>query len=163
MTNYFVASRSKYLKCFGFLILMFLLSFNVSAQVTVTGTVSDANGPIPGANVNLKGTKSGTSTSFDGNYSISVPSNSVLVFSFIGFKNKEVAVNGQTKINVLLEEDTNTLKEVVVIGYGTQIKEAVTGSVATLGGKDLNEVASANITQALQGRLAGVELTQTSS
>lgn len=142
---------------------MFLLSFNVSAQVTVTGTVSDANGPIPGANVNLKGTKSGTSTSFDGNYSISVPSNSVLVFSFIGFKNKEVAVNGQTKINVLLEEDTNTLKEVVVIGYGTQIKEAVTGSVATLGGKDLNEVASANITQALQGRLAGVELTQTSS
>ncbi|WP_345138536.1 TonB-dependent receptor [Flavobacterium ginsengiterrae] len=163
MTNYFVASRSKYLKCFGFLILMFLLSFNVRAQVTVTGTVSDANGPIPGANVNLKGTKSGTSTSFDGNYSISVPSNSVLVFSFIGFKNKEVAVNGQTKINVLLEEDTNTLKEVVVIGYGTQIKEAVTGSVATLGGKDLNEVASANITQALQGRLAGVELTQTSS
>lgn len=163
MTNYFIASRSKYLKCFGFLILMFLLSFNVSAQVTVTGTVSDANGPIPGANVNLKGTKSGTSTSFDGNYSISVPSNSVLVFSFIGFKNKEVAVNGQTKINVLLEEDTNTLKEVVVIGYGTQIKEAVTGSVATLGGKDLNEVASANITQALQGRLAGVELTQTSS
>ncbi|GAA3754271.1 TonB-dependent receptor [Flavobacterium ginsengiterrae] len=142
---------------------MFLLSFNVRAQVTVTGTVSDANGPIPGANVNLKGTKSGTSTSFDGNYSISVPSNSVLVFSFIGFKNKEVAVNGQTKINVLLEEDTNTLKEVVVIGYGTQIKEAVTGSVATLGGKDLNEVASANITQALQGRLAGVELTQTSS
>ncbi|MFD1606050.1 SusC/RagA family TonB-linked outer membrane protein [Flavobacterium artemisiae] len=163
MTNYFVTSRSKHLRCFGFLILMFLLSSHLSAQVTVTGTVSDANGPIPGANVNLKGTKSGTSTSFDGNYSISVPSNSVLVFSFIGFKNKEVAVNGQTKINVLLEEDTNTLKEVVVIGYGTQIKEAVTGSVATLGGKDLNEVASANITQALQGRLAGVELTQTSS
>lgn len=163
MTNYFVASRSKYLKCFGFLILMFLLSSHLSAQVTVTGTVSDANGPIPGANVNLKGTKSGTSTSFDGNFSISVPSTSVLVFSFIGFKNKEVPVNGQTKINVVLEEDTNTLKEVVVIGYGTQIKEAVTGSVASLGGKDLNEVASANITQALQGRLPGVELTQTSS
>lgn len=163
MTNYFVASRSKYLKCFGFLILMFLLSSHLSAQITVTGTVSDANGPIPGANINLKGTKNGVSTSFDGNYSINVPSNSVLIFSFIGFKNKEVPVNGQTKINVLLEEDLNTLKEVVVIGYGTQIKEAVTGSVASLGGKELNEVASANITQALQGRLPGVELTQTSS
>ena len=163
MTNYFVTIKSKHIKCFCFLIIMFAFSLNASAQTKVKGTVSDANGPIPGANVNLKGTKNGVSTGFDGTYSIDVPSNGVLVFSFIGLKNKEVAVNGQTQINVSLEEDSAVLKEVVVIGYGTQRKEAVTGSVASLGGRELNEVQSANVTQALQGRLAGVELTQTSS
>ena len=163
MTNSFVTSKSKHLKCFCFLILMFALSLHSSAQTKVTGTVSDANGPIPGANVNLKGTKTGVSTGFDGTYTIDVPSNGVLVFSFIGLRNKEVAVNGQSKINVSLEEDSAQLKEVVVIGYGTQRKEAVTGSVASIGGKELNEVQAANVTQALQGRLAGVELLQTSS
>lgn len=163
MTNYFVTIKSKHLKCFCFLILMFGLSLHAGAQTKVKGTVSDANGPIPGANVNLKGTKTGVSTGFDGTYSLDVPSNGVLVFSFIGLKSKEVAVNGQNQINVKLEEESGVLKEVVVIGYGTQRKEAVTGSVASIGGKELNEVQSANITQALQGRLAGVELLQTSS
>ncbi|MEO8532302.1 MAG: TonB-dependent receptor [Flavobacterium sp.] len=163
MTNFFVASQSKHLKCFGFLILMFLLSLHSGAQTTVTGTISDSNGPIPGANVNLKGSKTGVSTSFDGNYSIKVPSSGVLVFSFLGLKTKEVPVDGKTRIDVVMEEDSNALKEVVVIGYGTQMKEAVTGSVASIGGKELNEVPTANVTQALQGRLAGVELLQTSS
>ncbi|QSB26348.1 TonB-dependent receptor [Flavobacterium sp. CLA17] len=163
MTNSFVISKAKHLKCFCFLILMFALSLHSSAQTKVTGTVSDANGPIPGANVNLKGTKNGVSTGFDGTYTINVPSNGVLVFSFIGLTNKEVIVNGQTQINVSLEEDSAQLKEVVVIGYGTQRKEAVTGSVASIGGKELNEVPAANVTQALQGRLAGVDLTQTST
>lgn len=163
MTNFFVTSKTKYLKCFCFLILMFAISLHSSAQTKVTGTVSDTNGPIPGANVNLKGTKNGVSTSFDGTYSIDVPSSGVLVFSFIGLKNKEIAVNGQTQINVKLEEDAGQLKEVIVIGYGTQRKEAVTGSVASIGGKELNEVPAANVTQALQGRLAGVDLTQTST
>jgi TonB-linked SusC/RagA family outer membrane protein len=142
---------------------MFAFSLHSGAQTKVTGTVSDANGPIPGANVNLKGTKTGVSTGFDGTYTIDVPSNGILVFSFIGLRNKEVAVNGQSKINVSLEEDSAQLKEVVVIGYGTQRKEAVTGSVASIGGGELNQVASANVTQALQGRLAGVDLTQTST
>ena len=163
MTNSFVTSKAKHLKCFCFLILMFAFSLHSSAQTKVTGTVSDANGPIPGANVNLKGTKTGVSTGFDGTYTIDVPSNGILVFSFIGLRNKEVAVNGQSKINVSLEEDSAQLKEVVVIGYGTQRKEAVTGSVASIGGGELNQVAAANVTQALQGRLAGVDLTQTST
>ncbi|CAD0001055.1 SusC/RagA family TonB-linked outer membrane protein [Flavobacterium salmonis] len=163
MNNFFVTSKAKLLKCYCFLILMFGLSLHAGAQTKVKGTVSDINGPIPGANVNLKGTKTGVSTGFDGTYSIDVPSNGVLVFSFIGLKSKEVAVNGQNQINVKLEEESGVLKEVVVIGYGTQRKEAVTGSVASLGGKELNEVQSANVTQALQGRLAGVELTQTST
>ncbi|MEP7095151.1 MAG: TonB-dependent receptor [Flavobacterium sp.] len=164
MTNFFVTSKSRYFKCFGFLILMFVFSFQANAQTTVTGTVSDANGPIPGANVNLKGTKTGVSTSFDGNYSISnVPSNGVLIFSFLGLKSKEVAVNGQKNINVTLEEDLSSLKEVVVIGYGAQRKEAVTGSVASISGSVMREVPSANVTQALQGRIAGVQMSQTST
>ena len=164
MANFFVTSKSGYFKCFGFLILMFVFSFHANAQTTVTGTVSDVNGPIPSANVNLKGTKTGVSTSFDGNYSISnVPSNGVLIFSFLGLKSKEVAVNGQKNINVVLEEDLSSLKEVVVIGYGAQRKEAVTGSVASISGSVMREVPSANVTQALQGRIAGVQMSQTST
>lgn len=165
MTNFFIIkSKSKHMKHLGFLVLMFLFSVGAHAQSTVSGVVSDASGPIPGANVLIKGTNTGVMTNFDGAYSIKdVPSNGVLVFSFVGLETKEVTVKGQTKINVVLEENSNALKEVVVIGYGTQRKEAVTGSVASIGGKELNEVQAANITQALQGRLAGVELTQTSS
>ncbi|MNQ32981.1 TonB-dependent Receptor Plug Domain protein [compost metagenome] len=163
MTNYFVASQSKLLNSFGFLILMFVFSIQSNAQTTVTGTVSDDKGPIPGANVNVKGTKTGVSTSFDGTYSIDVPSNGVLVFSFLGFTSREVGVNGQKKINVKLEEDSNNLKEVVVIGYGAQRKEAVTGSVASIKGSEIREVPSANITQSMQGRLPGVQITQTST
>ena len=165
MTNFLIIkSKSKQMKHLGLLALMFLFCVGVNAQKTVSGVVSDANGPIPGANVLIKGTNTGVMTNFDGGYSIKdVTSNSTLVFSFVGFESKEVAVKEQSKINVVLEENSNALKEVVVIGYGTQRKEAVTGSVASIGGKDLNEVAAANVTQALQGRLAGVELTQTSS
>lgn len=163
MTNFFVASQSKLLKCFGFLILMSVFSIHSNAQTTVTGTVSDDKGPIPGVNVNVKGTKTGVSTSFDGTYSIAVPSNGVLVFSFLGFISREVGVNGQKTINVTLQEDSNNLKEVVVIGYGAQRKEAVTGSVASIKGSEIREVPSANITQSMQGRLPGVQITQTST
>ncbi|WP_431242539.1 SusC/RagA family TonB-linked outer membrane protein [Flavobacterium sp. P21] len=137
---------------------------SATAQTTVTGIVSDANGPIPGANVTLKGTKNTAVTGFDGNYSIAnVPSNGVLVFSFLGLKDKEIPVAGKNKINAVLEENQNNLQEVVVIGYGTQRKEAVTGSVSSIKGDVVREVPSANITQALQGRLAGVQMNQTSS
>lgn len=165
MTNFFtVKSKSKLLKCLGFLSLMFLFSLSASAQTTVTGVVSDANGPIPGANVNIKGTKTGVVTGFDGNYTITnVPANGVLVFSFLGLTTKEVPVAGKTKIDAVLQENSNALQEVVVIGYGAQRKEAVTGSVASITGESLREIPSGNITQALQGRLAGVEMTQTSS
>ena len=165
MTNFFtIKSKSKLLKCLGFLSLMFLFSLSASAQTTVSGVVSDAQGPIPGANVNIKGTKTGVVTGFDGNYTITnVPSNGVLVFSFLGLTTKEVPVAGKTKIDAVLQENSNALQEVVVIGYGTQRKEAVTGSVASIKGDIVREVPSANITQALQGRLAGVQMTQTSS
>nr|WP_315197630.1 TonB-dependent receptor [uncultured Flavobacterium sp.] len=164
MTNYFVTSKSKHCKCLGFLILMFVLSLSAGAQTVITGTISDKDGPIPGANINLKGSTSGASSGLDGKYSIKdVPSNGVLVFSFVGYQTKEITVNGRSLINVVLEDESNSLKEIVVIGYGAIRKEAVTGSVASINGKMLNEVPAANVTQALQGRLAGVELTQTSS
>lgn len=143
---------------------MFVMALNTSAQTTVTGIISDKNGPIPGANVNLKGSTNGSSSDFDGKYAIkSIPSNGVLVFSFVGYQSKEITVGGRSVINVVLEDEASTLKEIVVIGYGAVRKEAVTGSVSTLAGKELSEFATGNVTQALQARLPGVELTQTST
>ncbi|MDR6968517.1 TonB-linked SusC/RagA family outer membrane protein [Flavobacterium arsenatis] len=165
MTKFFtIKSRSKYLKHLGFLLLMFAFSLNANAQSSVSGNVSDANGPIPGANVVVKGTTNGVGTDADGNYTITnVPANGVLVISFIGYNDKEMPVQGKSRIDVVLEESTSTLEEVVVIGYGTQRKEAVTGSVASISGAAMRDIPSGNITQALQGRLAGIEFAQTSS
>jgi TonB-dependent SusC/RagA subfamily outer membrane receptor len=163
MTNYYVTSKLRHWKYFAFLTLLFFLTLSAGAQ-TVTGIISDKEGPIPGANVNLKGSTKGVSSDFDGKFTINdVPTNGVLVFSFVGYETKEVTVGGRSSINVVLEDESKSLKEVVVIGYGAVRKEALTGSVASINGKMLNEVPAANVTQALQGRLAGVELTQTSS
>jgi len=165
MTNFlFIKSKSKHSKHLGFLLLIFMFSAGAYAQRTVSGIVSDLSGPIPGVNVSLKGDKKGVSTNYDGKYTIAnVPSNAVLVFSFMGYKTQEVAVKGQSQINIKLEDEASALKEVVVIGYGTQRKEAVTGSVASMSGSTLREVPSSNVTQALQGRIAGVEIAQTST
>lgn len=165
MTNFFmIKSKSKYLKHLGFLVLMFVFSAGLNAQTTVSGIVSDSSGPIPGVNVILKGTNNGITTNLDGGYSIKdVPSNGILVFSYVGLKSKEIAIKGQSKINVTLEDDSNNLQEVIVVGYGTQRKEAVTGSVVSMGSDELREIPATNISQALQGRLTGVDISQTST
>lgn len=157
--------RSWYLQVFYSLLLFFSMIAIANAQSVVKGIVKDENGmPIPGANVLLKGTQVVSGTDFDGNYTIKVVNNAkVLLFSFVGYKDKEVVIGNQTVINVKLDPDTAELKEVVVVGYGTQRKEAVTGSVASVSGNVMREVASANITQALQGRISGVEFSQGSS
>jgi TonB-linked SusC/RagA family outer membrane protein len=163
-TFLFVKSKSKHFKSLRFLLLMLVFSTGMNAQISVSGTVSDASGPIPGANLSVKGISGGVSSNFDGHFTINnVPSNGVLVISFVGYKTKEIEVADRTKIDVKIEEISNTLKEVVVIGYGAVRKEAVTGSVSTINGKVLGEFASGNVTQALQARLPGVELTQTST
>jgi len=124
---------------------------------TVTGSVSDETGPLPGANVLVNGTTNGTQTDFDGNYTINdVGSDAVLVFSYIGFKTTEVAVDGQATINVILEEDASRLDEVVVTGYGSQTKRDVTGSVTTVDVDQLSAVPATTFAQQLQGRAAGV-------
>ncbi|WNH13835.1 SusC/RagA family TonB-linked outer membrane protein [Thalassobellus suaedae] len=163
MTN-FLLLKNKSINKLGFLILMFLFSAGMTAQVSVSGTVSDANGPVPGVNVILKGTSTGATTDFDGNYTIKNASpNGTLVYSFIGYKTKEVLINNQQSINVTLETDTAALDEIIVIGYGTQRKESVTGSVVSIKGEDLGEVQAANFQQALQGRAAGVQISTTST
>lgn len=140
-----------------------LLTFGMTQAQTVSGTVSDANGPLPGANVLVKGTTNGTQTDFDGNYTLSnVPSNAVLVFSYIGFKTLEVAVAGQSTVNVTLEEDAQALEEVVLVGYGSVRKKDATGAVASVKAEDFNKGVTTSADQLLQGRVAGVQITQSS-
>ena len=148
------------------LFLFFLfIPFWVSAQtVTIKGTIKDVTGEtLIGVSVVEKGTTNGTTTDIDGNYTLSVPSNATLDFSYVGYTTQSVPVNGRSTINIVMEEDVLALGEVVVIGYGTQRKSDVTGSIASVSESVIREVPAGNITQALQGRLAGVEMSQTSS
>lgn len=132
------------------------------STITVSGTVTDESGtPIPGASILVQNTTNGTSTDFDGNYQIEAASNATLEFRYLGFITQTIEINGRSTVNAQLAEDTQQLDEVVVIGYGTQRKESVTGSVVSIKGGELNEVQSANFQQALQGRAAGVQISTT--
>ena len=147
----------------GLLLFCAVLGFGMAHAQSVSGTVSDANGPLPGANVLVKGTTNGTQTDFDGNYSLSnVPANAVLVFSYVGFKTAEVAVGGRTTVNLTLEEDAQALEEVVLVGYGAVRKKDATGAVASVKAEDFNKGITTSADQLLQGRVAGVQITQSS-
>ena len=141
---------------------MFLLMGSAAfAQMTVSGTVSDSNGPVPGVNVVVQGTTNGAQTDFDGNYSISDVSNdATLVFSYIGYATQEVAVNGQSTVDVMLSEDAEALAEVVVIGYGTTTVKDATGSVTAVTSKDFNQGVINSPEQLIQGKTAGVQISQ---
>lgn len=126
---------------------------------TVTGTVTDVSGePIIGANIRIKGTTTGTITDIDGNFSIEAEPQSVIEVSYIGYLTQETVINNQKSIRFLLKEDTKTLDKVVVIGYGVQKKANLTGSVANINTEKLNTQSNANIGQALQGKIAGVDI-----
>lgn len=126
---------------------------------TVTGTVTDVSGePIIGANIRIKGTTTGTITDIDGNFSIEAEPQSVIEVSYIGYLTQETVINNQKSIRFLLKKDTKTLDEVVVIGYGVQKKADLTGSVANINTEKLNTQSNANIGQALQGKIAGVDI-----
>ena len=135
-----------------------------SQQNQVSGTVlsSEDNLPIVGANVLLKGQNSGTSTDFDGNYQISAEKGAVLVFSYIGFETQEVILAGQKSIQIVLEPNTAALEEIVVVGYGTQRKKEVTGAVAVVGSEAIEKLNPQRVEQALQGQVAGVNITSSS-
>ena len=127
--------------------------------VTGTVTVTDVSGePIIGANIRIKGTTTGTITDIDGNFSIEAEPQSVIEVSYIGYLTQETVINNQKSIRFLLKEDTKTLDEVVVIGYGVQKKADLTGSVANINTEKLNTQSNANIGQALQGKIAGVDI-----
>ena len=134
---------------------------SVQQTQQATGHVEDSQGPLIGATVMEKGTNNGTVTDFEGNFSLSVKPGATLVISYVGYESVEVKAG--TNVHVNLKEDGHVVNEVVVIGYGTQRREAVTGSVANIGGEKLNQIAASNAAQALQGRVAGVLMTQTSS
>lgn len=148
-----------------FIMAISVLPYGAFAQINLRGKVLDETGqPLPGAAVKLKNGTSGTLTGANGDFEIKAPSsNVIIVVSYIGYISQEISVAGKTNVTVTLNPDQKNLQEVVVIGYGTQRAEAVTGSVASVRGDALREVPSTNITQAMQGRVAGVELSQTSS
>ncbi|MEH6406703.1 MAG: TonB-dependent receptor [Leeuwenhoekiella sp.] len=129
-------------------------------QNTITGTVTDNNGaPLPGASILVKGTTNGTQSDFDGNYSITTDSGATLVFSYVGFATQEIVVGAQTSINVTMEEDAGQLEEVVVVGYGTQRKQDLTGAISVVKTDELVQQPSGQITSQLQGRVSGVTIT----
>ena len=126
-------------------------------QQTVTGSVIDSNDvPLPGANIVEKGTINGTQTDFDGNFSLEVGDNAVLVVSYLGFTTKEVNVNGQSSITISLEEDAAGLDEVVVVGYGTQSRAKVTGAISTIPTDEITQRPVTSTANALQGQVPGL-------
>ncbi|MBP6054197.1 MAG: TonB-dependent receptor [Cytophagaceae bacterium] len=132
---------------------------------TVTGrvTASDDGSGIPGASISIKGTSKGTSSDADGNYKITVSGSSVLTFSSVGFNSQDVSVGNKSQINVALATDTKALTEVVVVGYGTQKKSQLTGAISSVTSKQITEMPITNLGQAMQGRVAGVDVAQSGS
>ncbi|WP_268224904.1 SusC/RagA family TonB-linked outer membrane protein [Sinomicrobium oceani] len=134
----------------------------VQAQITVSGTVSDADGPLPGANILVKGTTNGTQTDFDGQYTLTnVPEDATLLITYVGYKDMNVRLDGRTSINVTLEEDTQSLDEVIVVGYGTLKKKEVTSAVASVKAKDFNQGGVRSPMDLIQGKVAGLNITRT--
>jgi len=147
------------------ILLLLFVSLSYGQDVNIKGTVTDqATGqPIPGVNVLVKGTSKGASTDFDGGFTInSVPLNSTLVFSYIGYKNLEFVVTNSDPISVALVEDAESLDEVVVIGYGSQKKKEITGAVAVVSSETIEDLKPTRIEQALQGQVAGVNIVSNS-
>ncbi len=139
---------------------LLIVQFGLFAQnITVKGTVKSNDGTtLPGVNVVVKGTPTGTTTGIDGQFSLSAPSTSTLVFSFIGFATLEVPVGGNSQLDVTLKESATNLSEVVVVGYGSQQKKDVTGAVATVSSKEFKERPNTQFGYSLEGKVAGVQI-----
>lgn len=142
------------------LCLYLMLPLGIFAQsISVTGVVKDASGEtVIGATVREKGTDNATVSDLNGNYTIRVSPKAALVFSYVGYKSAEVNVGGRTSVSVTLQEDNHTLNELVVIGYGTMKKSDLTGAVGSLAAKDMENAPVANIGQAMQGKIAGLQV-----
>jgi TonB-linked SusC/RagA family outer membrane protein len=149
--------RSKF-KWIYTLLLALLLQFSFAQEKTISGVVSDQSGPIPGANVVIKGTKNGVQTDFDGKFSIKAKEGDVLVASFVGMQDASSKVGASNSINFKLLQG-NTLEEVVVVGYGTQKKREVTSSVSKIKGDDIKGLVTPSFESQLAGRATGVQVT----
>lgn len=157
--------NSDLVKCKLF-ILVWLFSLSMTAQnITVRGHVADTKGdPLIGVTVQVQGTSIGTVTDIEGDFTLlNVAPDATLEISYVGMRTQSLALNGRTTVRITLEDDTELLDEVVVVGYGTMRREAVTGSVSSMQGDMLREIPTGNVTAALQGRLPGVQMQQSSS
>ena len=162
MQKKFILLQGRGNLCVGIIALLLLVATSSFAQNAIKGKVSAKDGEsLVGVNVAIKGTTRGTNTDADGNYKLDVPNGSTLVFSYIGYLTKEVAVGSQTTINVTLETNDKILSEVVVVGYGSQTKKEVTGAVQTISSKEIKDLPVSQIGQKLQGQVAGVQINQT--
>ena len=139
------------------------VAWSISAQTTITGIVTDDTGePLIGAGVMVEGTQIGTITGIDGDYSLTVPADAVnLVFSYIGFANQVVPIDGRTRIDIVLAADQTFLDEVVVVGYATVKRRDLLGSVSSVGSEKLAEQPVTTVSQALSGKMAGVSVVTT--
>src|SRR5690606_22620944 len=150
-------SKMKY----GFVTLAMLLctAFGHSQSRTISGTVSDNMGPLPGVNVLVKGTTVGVVSDFDGNFTLDgVSEDDLLVLSYLGFVTQEIPVGQRQHIQVVMVEDTQALDEVIVVGYGTQLKSNVVGSVTSVEVEEATNVPTTNVSEMLRGRAAGVQV-----
>ena len=141
------------------LVMLFVSATAMAQSVTVTGNVTDQTGEVViGASILEKGTSNGTITDFDGNFSISVDANATLVISYVGYQTQEVAIKGKKVVNVVMADDTQLLQEVVAVGYGTQTKKEITGSVSSVKAESFNQGVSANPMGLIQGKVAGLTI-----
>ncbi|TRX42396.1 SusC/RagA family TonB-linked outer membrane protein [Flavobacterium restrictum] len=140
----------------------FMMCSFIQAQ-SISGTISDATGPLPGANVVVKGTSNGTTTDFDGNYKLNnIGTNATLIVSYLGYITQEIKAEGKSVVNLKLESSSAKLDEVVVVAYGTSKKKDLTGAVGIISGDKLNKIPVSSIDQALQGKVSGVQVTNNS-
>ncbi|WP_029596523.1 SusC/RagA family TonB-linked outer membrane protein [Flavobacterium sp. ACAM 123] len=147
----------------GLIMFLTILCTSLTYSQQVTGTVSDSNGPLPGASVLVKGTTNGAQTDPDGKFTIKITgSNAVLIFTYIGLETQEVNTAGKNVINVTLKSDSAELQEVVVVGYGVKKKSLVTGSISSISSKQIESSSNARVEQVLQGRTSGVTVVSSS-
>ncbi len=141
-----------------------LSDYEIDIEVQISGRISDGDTgePLPGVSVLVKGTTQGTITDTDGNYKITVDESAVLVFSFVGYKTQEVTVGTNSTLNIVLASDVTALSEIVVVGYGTQQRRDITGSVASISSQDIKNIPVTSFENAIQGQLAGVQVSETS-
>ena len=152
--------KRRLLKLFFCPLFLLISSWAMAQNISVTGKVTDEKGQaLPGATVAIKGTTKGTNTGADGNYTIAASGNDVLVFSVVGFVRQEVKINNRTSINITLTEEAQSLNEVVVVGYGTQKRKDLTGSISSVKGDVFKDQPGTNPIEGLQGRVAGVNIT----
>ena len=151
----------KYSRYISFVLLLFCFSQAIGQSKTVTGKITDETGkPVPGVSIVVKSTTTGTISNAEGAYNLSAPENATLVFSSVSYETQEIAINKRSIINVSLLPSSKILNEVVVVGYGTQSKRAVTGAVASINNKQFQDRSFSNVAQSLAGQVAGVNISQ---